>query len=107
MKASLIVLAGLQLVAALPQAITPVSHAKLENEITATNIKTPGGKVVKVRYGPYNMKAMAMEENKVTPNMEKPCSDCYITALQADLEDETGKHLNVDQGAWLHRKSII
>jgi len=67
----------------------------LEKYITTANIKTPGGKVTKIRYGPFAIPAMGMLENKDVRNVQKPCSDCYITAFQADLEDEAGKSVKL------------
>lgn len=36
------------------------------------------------------------------PPFEKPCEDCYITAMQLGLEYENGKVANADTGAWCH-----
>jgi hypothetical protein len=35
-------------------------------------------------------------------NLEKPCEDCYITAMQADLQYADGRSANIEDGAWLH-----
>ncbi|RDI85797.1 hypothetical protein Vi05172_g3971 [Venturia inaequalis] len=94
---ALSLLATSQLIAALPQQ-GPV----LEAPLTAANIKAPGGKLTKLRYGPLAIPAMGMLENKDIRNITKPCSDCYITAYEAGLEDEAGKSVNTNDGAWLH-----
>jgi hypothetical protein len=61
---------------------------------------TPGASFVKLRYGPYKLKA-----NKMTNTggvMKKPCSSCYIVAQQAGLEYADGSQANIDTGSWLH-----
>jgi hypothetical protein len=60
-----------------------------------------------VRYGPYTVPAasgstMGMLENKIAGNVERPCSDCYITGMRATLLDPSGTVVNVDDGLWLH-----
>jgi hypothetical protein len=32
----------------------------------------------------------------------KPCEDCLITFMQADLEYSDGSYANADSGMWLH-----
>ena len=48
-----------------------------------------------------------MSSNVNEPNIEKPCTECFVTAMEADLEDEEGRSLNADTGAWLHREFTI
>lgn len=65
----------------------------------------PGTKTV--RYGPFTVPAaapgrMGMLSNNLAFNVEKPCSDCYITRMQAGLVNPDGTTANVDQGLWLH-----
>ncbi|TID20910.1 hypothetical protein E2P81_ATG05541 [Venturia nashicola] len=86
-----------QLIAAFPRQ-GPV----LEAPLTTANIKAPGGQVKKLRYGPFAIPAMGMLENKAIRNITKPCTDCYITAYEAGLEDEAGTSVNTNVGAWLH-----
>jgi hypothetical protein len=38
---------------------------------------------------------------------EKPCSDCFITFLQAGLEDQAGNVVNTDVGQWLHHMVVM
>lgn len=64
--------------------------------------KTPGATLTKIKYGPYQVDAMDMIKNRPELRLELPCEDCYITALQADLEYEDGTTANVNTGAWLH-----
>ncbi|PGG95888.1 hypothetical protein AJ79_09825 [Helicocarpus griseus UAMH5409] len=61
-----------------------------------------GATVTKIKYGPYTLEAMDMISNRPDLNMETPCKDCYITAIQANLEYEDGTTANVNTGAWLH-----
>lgn len=63
---------------------------------------TEGAKLTKIRYGPYKIDSMDMISNRPDLNIEIPCRNCYIAALQAALEYEDGSSANVDTGAWLH-----
>ncbi|QDS71998.1 hypothetical protein FKW77_001751 [Venturia effusa] len=102
--AALSLLASLQLIAALPQSSTRSVDQEpvLEQRLTSANIKAPGGQVKKIRYGPFDIPAMGMLENKDIRNITKPCADCFITGFEAGLEDEAGNSVNTDVGAWLH-----
>lgn len=64
--------------------------------------KTPGAKFATTKHGPFTVRSNSMVENKPLLNVEKPCGDCYIVALQAGLEYPNGTVANVDTGAWLH-----
>jgi hypothetical protein len=59
-----------------------------------------GGKVTSIKYGPYKVPAMSGLENKLTINLEKPCSKCYIVAMQSNLVKADGTEVNIDEGAW-------
>ncbi|KAI5856333.1 hypothetical protein BZA05DRAFT_433949 [Tricharina praecox] len=63
--------------------------------------KTPGAKLIKIRYGPYSI-AAGKSISTMASNVKKPCTNCYITAAQAGLEYVNGTIANVDTGAWLH-----
>lgn len=73
----------------------------LEKPVTQAHA-APNTKVVEMKYGPFPIGAMAMLDNKLAPNVALPCSNCFITAMQADLYDDSGKSINIDTGAWLH-----
>ncbi|KAK2804805.1 hypothetical protein FQN51_001447 [Onygenales sp. PD_10] len=73
-----------------------------EPDLDASKPGKDGATVTKIRYGPYQLDAMDMISNRPDLNMEAPCEDCYITALQANLEYEDGTTANVNTGAWLH-----
>jgi hypothetical protein len=60
-----------------------------------------GGNVVKLRYGPYMVRANS-EANPIILNLKKPCESCWVTAMQGGLEYADGKIANADTGAWLH-----
>jgi hypothetical protein len=53
-------------------------------------------------YRPYNVPAMGMLDSVYAWQLRKPCEDCYIVAMQADLQYENGKSANIDEGAWMH-----
>jgi len=62
---------------------------------------------VTVRYGPYTVPAagpnrMGMIKNSFAANVKRPCSNCYITSMQAGLITADGRSANVDRGLWLH-----
>jgi hypothetical protein len=40
--------------------------------------------------------------NQPTPKIAKPCSRCYILAMNAGLEYLDGKDANTDTNMWLH-----
>lgn len=41
-------------------------------------------------------------ENRPSLMLEKPCSNCYIVAMQANLVKPDGSEVNIDEGAWYH-----
>jgi hypothetical protein len=71
---------------------------------------TPGQ--VTVRYGPYTVPAaapgrMGMIQNNFGINVKRPCSNCYITSMQAGLITPDGQNANVDRGLWLHHMVMM
>jgi hypothetical protein len=71
----------------------------IEPDLVVGKPVTPGGTVIKLRFGPWTVGS-----GKTTTKMishQSPCQDCYITAMQVNLEYEDGKEANVDTGAWL------
>ncbi|KAF1989224.1 hypothetical protein K402DRAFT_419033 [Aulographum hederae CBS 113979] len=64
--------------------------------------KTPGAKMIKTRTGPFNLKSMEMVSSTPRLRVDMPCTDCYLTAMEAGLELEDGTSVNIDSGAWLH-----
>ncbi|KAF1811640.1 hypothetical protein P152DRAFT_514786 [Eremomyces bilateralis CBS 781.70] len=72
----------------------------------------PNSKTVKLRYGPYNVPNMTetgnfgghggMLYNYPDLNIDKPCDDCRIVGVNADLEYADGSSANVTNGMWLH-----
>jgi len=40
-------------------------------------------------------------------NIEKPCQDCYITGIQANLTTANGQVGNVNNGLWLHHMVLL
>jgi len=45
--------------------------------------------------------ANGMKSEFVT-RAKMPCSNCYITAMQANIKYTDGREANIDTGAWLH-----
>jgi hypothetical protein len=74
----------------------------------------PGGTATAVLYGPWTVPAanpaagghhggMGMLENQFAVGVQKPCTNCFLTGMQANLIDAaTGESLNIDDGLWLH-----
>lgn len=63
----------------------------------------PEAKVVVMKYGPFKVPANGMIENSKLPTqVASPCSNCYITAMEADMKYADGRVANIDSGAWLH-----
>jgi hypothetical protein len=89
-----------------PQAFGPPDLKKLQQLEPDLPASGPGlkdgAKVSKLRYGPYNVPALGMIEAKFQFWIEKPCTECYITAMQADMEYPDGRTAGTDEGAWLH-----
>ena len=88
----------------------PTTPSTTSTTRPATTTTLPGSVTptkVKVVYGPWDVPAaangeMGMLENKIALNVKRPCTDCYITSMQADLEDTAGKSQNIADGVWLH-----
>jgi len=72
----------------------------IEADLDATKpARTPGAKLIKIRNGP-----MIVEPHKMLMNggfLPMPCTDCFVTALQGNLEYENGTSAHIDSGAWL------
>jgi hypothetical protein len=73
----------------------------LEPDLVLGKPVTPGSKNALYKYGPFTIKAGAIVDKPVL-KPDRPCSDCYVTAIQAGLEYPDGSKANVDTGAWLH-----
>lgn len=72
----------------------------------AEDLPDNGPGIVKVRYGPYTVRADS-EHNTIMLNMKKPCIlDCWITAMQGGLEWADGAVANANEGAWLHHMQM-
>ncbi|KAK3064633.1 hypothetical protein LTS18_005450, partial [Coniosporium uncinatum] len=56
-----------------------------------------GAKRATINYGPMTLRPKAMA-NVPSLMMEKPCTDCYITAIQATLKYMDGSIANSDTG---------
>lgn len=80
-----------------------------------TNV--PGAKAIKIRYGPYKVPSVKVENYSQGPGMlgnfpekdfDKPCSgDCTIIGMRQSLEYPDGTQANVDTGLWLHHSVVV
>jgi hypothetical protein len=87
-----------------PPYVTPdIKSLQLEPDLPSSGpgLKD-GATVTKVRYGPYKIPALGMIESTFQFIIDKPCSECYITAMQADMEYPDGRTALTEEGAWLH-----
>ena len=71
----------------------------LEPDLVPGTAGRDGAQVKKIRMGPYTVNPGKMFVRLVPP-FEPPCDDCFVTAMQLNLEYEDGKIANVDTGAW-------
>jgi hypothetical protein len=73
----------------------------VEDDLTDTGLN-----IIKIRYGPYNVRANSMA-SPILFSLKKPCTtECWVTALQGGLEYADGKVANADTGAWLHHMQM-
>jgi hypothetical protein len=88
-------------------------HEPPPSSTTTTPVQSqPGAQTSEIRYGPFSIPAargtgqshhdMGMTGNQFRFAIQKPCSNCYITDLQADLVDGTGRQLGYNSGPMLH-----
>ncbi|KAF1991696.1 hypothetical protein K402DRAFT_400397 [Aulographum hederae CBS 113979] len=68
--------------------------------------KIDGAERVSIPHGPYKLEAGGMF-SKMIYDAKKPCSDCYITGMQATIKYANGTEANVDTGAWLHHIDVF
>jgi hypothetical protein len=62
-----------------------------------------GATVTKIKFGPYKLgpgQTITRTLIGALNGKSSPCKDCYVTAMQHNLEYEDGKKANVDTGAW-------
>jgi hypothetical protein len=78
-----------------------------EPDLDPTKPGKDGATVTKIRHGPYNVGAGDMISNRYDSGLTKPCRNCYITAIQANLEYANGTTANVNTGAWLHHMVLF
>jgi hypothetical protein len=105
----------------------PPSHDG-SNSIDPHTIHTAGAVSKSVEYGPYNIPGKnqpaagpfalvapflggqagtGMIWNKPVVNVTKPCTDCYITKITADMTTMDGQNANVSRGLWLHHMVLL
>jgi hypothetical protein len=68
--------------------------------------RTPGAKYVKIRQGPYEVAANTTRPGEFIIVLEKPCKNCFITAIQGGLEFGDGTPAHVNHGAVLQHLTI-
>ena len=79
---------------------------------TTTVPSQPGAQASDIRYGPFNIPAargdgvshhdMGMTGNQFRFFIQKPCSNCYITDIKADLLNTSGQVVGTREGLMLH-----
>ena len=63
---------------------------------------TPGAEVVSIPYGPFTTAPHSMRPQEILQDIAKPCTNCFITAMHATLQDMNGTEIFTDTGMWLH-----
>jgi hypothetical protein len=74
-------------------------------ELEALDFKQYGAKRTILRYGPYKVPPVTEGNGMKEFNDQsapRPCTDCYITKIQAGLEYPNRTIANSDTGMWLH-----
>jgi hypothetical protein len=77
--------------------------------------RTPGAKVTTISYGPWTVPGATgtghhgagMKEDVKLYNVQRPCTDCYITAATPRLTYLDGTTANTDAGLWLHHFALF
>jgi hypothetical protein len=75
----------------------------------------PGARNTVVSYGPFTVPAArgtahgqeGMIKNAFRFGVQKPCTNCYITGMRADLKYPDGRTANIDTGLWLHHMVLF
>jgi hypothetical protein len=79
----------------------------------------PEAKRVKIRYGPFRIPAVGEQNyqsqvlnvqgmaDSLTVGVKKPCDECTLLTLVADLEYADGSPANNSNGAWLHHVVLL
>ncbi|MCM0673164.1 hypothetical protein NCC78_00220 [Micromonospora phytophila] len=78
-----------------------------EQQLATTETRT-------IRYGPWTIPAatghthdeMGGTGNRVAFNIEKPCTNCMLTAIKPNLVYEDGRNANINTGPMLHHAVI-
>jgi len=77
---------------------------------TTTVPPQPGAQTSEIRYGPFNIPAargeshaqMGMTGNQFRFFIQKPCSNCYVTDIKADMLNASGQVVGARDGLSLH-----
>lgn len=64
--------------------------------------ETPSATLSSIRYGPFPLPGEGMLADQRIFNVEKPCTDCFIVAIQSRLEDTSRREQYTSSGLWLH-----
>jgi hypothetical protein len=86
-------------------AISPMASFSLASTIETSISDMPistGATRTEVRYGPFHVEAQTMYPHTPYITTQKPCIDCYLVAMQTELEYINGTVANFDSGIWLH-----
>lgn len=80
----------------------------IEPDLDPSKPSKDGATVKKIKFGPYTLAAGQKKEfpigafglSPIEMGRPPPCTNCFITAMQLNLEYEDGTIANVDTGAW-------
>jgi hypothetical protein len=77
----------------------------------AAQSKSAGAEVTTVKVGPFVLAPAPVgtvpNQNRVLPEIDKPCSDCFITSVVPHLVYADGSAADMDTGVMLHHLVIV
>ncbi|RZU53368.1 hypothetical protein EV385_5289 [Krasilnikovia cinnamomea] len=102
------------MVLAVAVAATTVADSPAANAADNGDLRVAATETRTVRYGPWTLPAatghthdeMGSTGNQLAFNVEKPCTDCMVTAIRPNLVYEDGSTANVNTGPMLHHAVI-
>jgi hypothetical protein len=96
---------------------TPPPTTTPPTPTTAPPDGTPGAETSKVRYGPFTIPGSTNEDgsdhghshtgNRFSMNIQKPCTNCYLTGIEADLVYADGRRAGYSTAAQLHHMVLF
>jgi hypothetical protein len=96
---------------------TPTTSTPTPTTTVPTGPRPAAERTTTTRYGPITLPAPplmpdgrhghSMTGNQFMFNIQKPCNDCYITGMQADLVNTSGQTVGVRENVMLHHMVLM